>query len=123
MKFAQIDADIALIQAYDAGCIRIAGREHTRGLLLAPGRVDADFAPAGLDQLTAEHMTLLIDLAPQVVVLGTGQRQRFPDPAIYAALMAHGIGIEIMDTGAACRTYNILASEGRRVVALLLLDD
>jgi len=60
-------------------------------------------------------------LQPEIVVLGSGPRQRFPEPRLLAAIMTRGIGCEVMDTGAACRTYNVLVSEGRRAVAALLL--
>jgi uncharacterized protein len=59
--------------------------------------------------------------APEIVLLGTGPRLRFPSPAVYASLLKARIGVEVMDTAAACRTYNILAAEGRRVAAALML--
>jgi uncharacterized protein len=87
----------------------------------------ADWGPAPPDrlrpaELRSEHLEPALAMGPQVVIIGTGQRQQFPDPAVYFALLEQGIGVEIMDTGAACRTYNILAGEGRRVVAALMLD-
>ena len=65
----------------------------------------------------------MLALEPEIVVLGSGTRQRFPELQLLAALLSRGIGCEVMDTGAACRTYNVLASEDRRVVAALLLQD
>ncbi|MCP4126357.1 MAG: hypothetical protein GY753_04760, partial [Gammaproteobacteria bacterium] len=59
---------------------------------------------------------------PQLVILGTGEEQQFPQPALYALLLNQGVGVEVMTTPAACRTYNILVSEGRRVAAALLLS-
>ena len=69
----------------------------------------------------AGYLSLLEVLEPELVVLGTGSRLRFPPPALTAGLLAKGIGVEVMDTAAACRTYNVLMSEGRQVVAALLL--
>ena len=72
--------------------------------------------------LTAEHFTLLAGMKPELVIFGSGARLRFPPPAFLRGLMAQRIGVETMDTLAACRTYNILAGEGRHVVAALLID-
>ena len=74
------------------------------------------------EQLTAEHFTLLAGMKPELVIFGSGTQLRFPPPAFLRGLMAQRIGIETMDTLAACRTYNILAGEGRHVVAALLID-
>lgn len=73
------------------------------------------------DQLTEEHFALLAKTQPELVIFGSGSRLRFPPPAFLRVLMAQRIGLETMDTLAACRTYNILAGEGRRVVAALLI--
>ena len=74
------------------------------------------------EQLTAEHFALLADMKPELVIFGSGTRLRFPPPAFLRGLMAQRIGLETMDTLAACRTYNILAGEGRHVVAALLIE-
>ena len=74
------------------------------------------------EQLTAEHFALLAGMKPELVIFGSGTRLRFPPPAFLRGLMAQRIGIETMDTLAACRTYNILAGEGRHVVAALLIE-
>lgn len=121
MRFAESDDSSGyLVQAYGPEGIRIGARLYTRGLILAPQRIVEDWGPARLELLDAGHLQPAIDLQPELIVLGTGRSQAFPAPAIYANALALGIGFEAMDTGAACRTYNILASEGRRVVAALL---
>ncbi|WP_426147682.1 Mth938-like domain-containing protein [Polaromonas sp. DSR2-3-2] len=74
------------------------------------------------EQLTAEHFALLAGMKPELVIFGSGTRLRFPPPAFLRGLMAQRIGLETMDTLAACRTYNILAGEGRHVVAALLIE-
>ena len=74
------------------------------------------------EQLTAEHFALLADMKPELVIFGSGARLRFPPPAFLRGLMERRIGLETMDTLAACRTYNILAGEGRHVVAALLIE-
>jgi uncharacterized protein len=123
MKFSEFDTDATtLIEAYEHDRVRIAGRDYTGGVLVSAEGITAGWGPDSPADLAAEHLEPLLEAAPQVVVLGTGRRQKFPDPAVYFALLEQGIGVEIMDTGAACRTYNILAGEGRRVVAALLLN-
>ena len=74
------------------------------------------------EQLTAEHFALLAGMKPELVIFGSGKRLRFPPPAFLRGLMDQRIGLETMDTLAACRTYNILAGEGRHVVAALLIE-
>ncbi|MFM8624521.1 MAG: Mth938-like domain-containing protein [Betaproteobacteria bacterium] len=74
------------------------------------------------EQLQSSHFERLAELAPELVVFGSGRTLRFPSPALLQSLMVRRIGIETMDTVAACRTYNILAGEGRHVVAALLLE-
>jgi uncharacterized protein len=121
MKFSEIeDSGANLIEAYDDARIRINGRDYTGGLAVTAERVVLDWGPERIDELDARHVAELLASEPQVVVIGTGTRQQFPEPSLYVALLERGIGVEIMDTGAACRTYNILVSEGRRVVAALL---
>ncbi len=77
---------------------------------------------AAFEALSSEHFETLAALAPELVILGTGSRLRFPKPALLRPLMARRIGFETMDTAAACRTYNVLIAEGRSVAAALLFD-
>jgi uncharacterized protein len=74
------------------------------------------------EDLNVEHFNALAALNPELVVFGSGHKLRFPKPALLRSLIDAGIGVETMDTAAACRTYNILAQEGRHVVAGLLLE-
>ena len=122
MKFAEADSSAGhLIQGYEPGRVVIDGRTYSEGLIVSPRRLVTGWGPAAAEDLVAEHLGALIELAPQVIVLGTGTRQVFPAPAVTRAALARGIGVEIMDTGAACRTYNILMGEGRKVVAGLMM--
>ena len=92
-----------------------------RSFILSPMSLIQDWRPTGVDDLTAEDMQPLLALQPSVVILGTGPRQRFPAPAVMAACLTRGIGIEVMDNAAAARTFNVLATEARKVVAGFLL--
>lgn len=123
MKFAEIDQTGAnLIDAYDRTSIRIQGHSYCCGLAVSAETLIPNWGPRQVDDMDQGHLRILLASEPQVVVIGTGSHQRFPEPAVYAKLLELGIGVDIMDTGAACRTYNILVSEGRRVVAGLMLD-
>jgi uncharacterized protein len=81
------------------------------------------WAPRALGELSSDHLEVVVGLRPELVILGVGRRLRFPPPAILRPLVNAGIGWEVMDTAAACRTYNVLASEGRSVVAALVVED
>ncbi|MDH3513492.1 MAG: Mth938-like domain-containing protein [Gammaproteobacteria bacterium] len=109
-----------LIRAYAPGVITINDVAHRHSLVLTPERV-LEWPPAGFDDLLAAHFESIAELRPEVVLLGTGARLRFPAPRLTRSLVEANIGLEVMDTGAACRTYNILMSDGRRVVAALLM--
>ncbi len=95
--------------------------EHRASFLLAPDAIVTPWAGGGFGGLGDADFRAIAGLGPEIVLLGTGVRQRFPHPRVYRALTDAGIGLEVMDTGAAARTYNIVAAEGRRVVAALLL--
>ena len=81
-----------------------------------------DWNAASFEALTEAHFERLAALSPELVIFGSGERLRFPNPALMRVLMARRIGLETMDTPAACRTYNVLLAEGRSVVAALLFD-
>src|SRR3989344_818958 len=103
------------ISAYEPGRVTVNQTVYTRSLIVSPQRLIADWTPRLLSALASEHLAELLALAPEVVLIGTGRTLRFPRPSVLAGLVSAGIGHEIMDTGAACRTYNVLMGEGRRV--------
>jgi len=122
MKLSEADGDGGhLILGYGPGRIFIGGRTYTRGLIVSPGRIDADWGPEDAIDLAAEHFEVLLAFDPRIIIIGTGKHQVFPDPDTYLTVLRRGLGVEIMDTGAACRTYNILVSEGRKVAAGLIM--
>jgi len=92
-----------------------------RSFILSPMTLIEDWRPSAVDDLAAPDMEPLLALQPSVVILGTGARQKFPSSAVMAACLTQGIGIEVMDNAAAARTFNVLATEGRKVVAGFLL--
>ena len=109
------------IRSYTAGCVTIGQDAYRASLIVTPERIIADWPPQTVEELTASHLEVVAALAPEVVILGTGARLRFPPPAHFLPLIATGIGYESMGTGAACRTDNVLMGEGRRVAAVLLM--
>ncbi|OHC65140.1 MAG: hypothetical protein A2040_14840 [Rhodocyclales bacterium GWA2_65_19] len=110
------------ITSYDAGHIAVNGRRLTKSFLLTPHRLIEDWPPDSLDSVTESDLQAVADLDCPIVLLGTGPRQRFPAPALLRALAERRIGVEVMDSGAACRTYNVLMAEGRDVAAVLIIE-
>ena len=107
---------------YGEGYVMVNRQRYERNLVVLPDRIVTDWQPAGFDQLGAEDFARLAELQPEIVLLGTGSRLRFPRPELTRALYEARIGLEVMDIQAACRTYNILAAEERKVVAALLFS-
>lgn len=113
--------NLNLITGYGAEHVLINKVRHDGNLILTGERV-IPWTASGVEQLAPDDFAVLRDLKPEVVVVGTGKRQRFPAPQVLRPLIEANIGYEIMDLAAACRTYNILATEGRAVVAALIFD-
>ncbi|MEW6560946.1 Mth938-like domain-containing protein [Thiomonas bhubaneswarensis] len=115
--------DTQMVSAYGPGYVEVNGVRHTQACVFAPQQAPK---PWGVDRITSlqtSHIdALLLDPLPEVVLIGTGQRQHMLAPALMRQLMARRIGWEVMDTAAACRTYNILAGEGRQVLAALMIE-
>jgi len=109
------------IKAYGPGEITINDGVYSRSLIVTSDRIIDDWEPQSLDELRPDHLAVLTDLELEIVVLGTGATLHFPSPDITAPLIETAIGLEVMDTAAACRTYDILLSENRRVAAALLM--
>lgn len=110
------------VTAYGPGFIEINKVRHDFSLIVAPDQPLARWSATDFETLTADDFAALLALSPEVALIGTGSRQRFPHPRLTSPLTAARVGIEVMDTPAACRTYNILMAEGRRVVAAFLLE-
>ena len=104
------------ITGYGDGYVLVNGQRHESSLIITPDQVMAWDVSAFTD-LTAQHFEKLKSIKPEIILLGTGPKQRFPHPSLTASLT----GLEVMDVKAACRTYNILVAEGRKVAAALLL--
>lgn len=111
-----------MFTAYGDGYVAVNHEKHEQNLILLPESIIPAWSTASLATLSDADMQKLLDLGVEIVLLGTGKRLRFPPSALLRPFAPAGIGIEIMDLQAACRTYNILAAEGRKVAAALLFD-
>jgi uncharacterized protein len=110
------------VQAHGPGWIMVGGEQYTQSVVLSSGGQVLDWACKSLDDAQPEHFETLLQFNPEVVVFGSGLKLRFVKPAVLRALIEAGVGVETMDTPAAARTFNILAGEGRRVVAALIIE-
>lgn len=122
MKF-QLDLGQATyqIQRYDYQSVTINDKIYTQSLIVMPEYL-SEWAVRGFNTLDPDHFQRLRALSPEVVLLGTGVKIHFPTPQLLTPLIQDGIGVEVMDTTAACRTYMILMAEGRQVAAALLFE-
>lgn len=114
------DSTVRIIRAYAAGSITTNFETVTRAVVLAPDGI-AEWAPDSASSITAADIEQLVAYAPEVILIGTGAKLVFPPQASLAPARAKRIGIEVMDTAAACRTYNLLVTDGRKVVVGLLM--
>ncbi len=110
-----------VVTACGEGYFDVNGMRHSSSLLLLPQGLET-WGSGGFASLTAVDFEKLAQSGADILLLGTGSRQRFPAPSLLSPLMAAGIGFEVMDSAAAARTFNILMAEGRKVAALLLID-
>ena len=123
MKFTlEASSRVNLIRGYSPQEVRIGDQRLTGSCIVTADTLITDWAPATFADLESEHLQAILALKPELVLLGTGSTQRFPPAAIRAAFTSGGVGLEVMDLGAACRTFNILVQEERRVAAALFLS-
>ena len=126
MKLQPDRLEVQSILGYGPGWIGLGtngvAEKVERSVVLGSGGERFDWNCSHFDDLSEEHFALLAAAQPELVIFGSGTRLRFPPPAFLRTLMDQRIGLETMDTLAACRTYNILAGEGRRVLAALIIE-
>lgn len=113
--------DTKLFTAHGVDYVMVNGERFDTSIVVCAHEVRSDWGGAGFDALGETDFAYFIDLKPDVLLFGTGARQRFAHPRLYRALTDAGIAVEFMTTPAACRTYNILVAEDRKVVAAVLL--
>ena len=122
MKFAQdSQEDGYVITAYDDNSVSINGKTFSQSLVVASTRLHEHWDIADIELLNSSHIELVLSFQPELIIIGTGKNLVFPAIEIYSGIIEHGVGVDFMGTGPACRTYTILMSEGRDVVAGLIL--
>ena len=122
MKFQAEKADAQMVTGYGPGWLAVDKQEHRGNLLLGSSGFLRPWNCTSFESLTPAHFAELAELNAEIIIFGSGSKIRFVHPAWLQPLMQKRIGLETMDTHAACRTYNVLASEGRNVIAALLLE-
>lgn len=109
------------VRAYQPGLIQVNEQVFTSSIIITPERLINTWRPQHIEELQREDLAVIITLRPAILLIGTGHNLQFPHLDIYGDLINYGIGVEIMNTHAACRTYNALTSEGRSVAAALII--
>ncbi len=121
MKFTLETSDVNLISAWEPDAVRVGEEWYRDHLILSAQHILSDWTVTSPDILQANDLSAAIELGPEIILLGTGNHLALPDIDLMAELAGQGIGLEIMDTPAACRTYNVLIHESRNVVAALFI--
>lgn len=115
------NTNLYLFTGHGEGYVAVNNHRYQQPVVVRAGEVRTDWAAADFTALTAAHFEYFLELKPEVLLLGTGAKQQFAHPNLYRELIKARIGVEFMDTPAACRTYNILVTEDRKVIAAVLL--
>ncbi len=123
MKLTADHSEGNTIQSYRPGEIRIQGELIYTNVIVSQDSLLTDWQPGQFHQLSLTDFRPVLDMEPEIILFGTGASQRFPDIALLTEILKAGIAIEVMETGAACRTFNVLVGEYRKAVAALLVDD
>ena len=121
MKFHLTTTAGNVFTGYGEGYVEVNKVRYEANLIVTPDTVETTWAPGGFESLSRDDFANLLKTNPEIVLLGTGKSIRFPHPRLTVDLLAARVGIEVMDCAAACRTFNVLAAEGRRVVAALVI--
>ena len=110
------------ITGYGDGYVEINQTPYAHAVLLSSDGAISAWPVQSFDSLEASHFAQMVELKPELILIGTGSKQRFPEPELLKSLILAKIGFEIMDSQAACRTYNILVGEGRQVLLALIVE-
>ena len=122
MKFAQDSQDDGyVITGYEKNSISINGKDFSQSLIITKLKLNENWELDSIALLNSDHIDQILLFKPELILIGTGNKLIFPSTEVYSGIIKQGIGVDFMDTGAACRTYNILMGEGRDVVAGLIL--
>lgn len=123
MKLSAESGSGNVIRSFRTGELRLTEQTFNVHVILSATKIIRDWKPAAFSELSIADFEPAIALDPEIILFGTGEQQRFPDNALMTEIMRQGIAFEVMDTAAACRTFNVLVSEFREVVAALLVQN
>ena len=123
MKLSAESGSGNVIRSFRPGELRLTEQTFDVHVILSANKIIRDWKPAAFLELSIADFEPAIALDPEIILFGTGEQQRFPDNALMTEIMRQGIAFEVMDTSAACRTFNVLVSEFREVVAALLVQN
>jgi uncharacterized protein len=124
MKFTEHrDPNVNMIQQYSLSEVRVNQQRLNRSAIISQQHLVTDWPISHIDQLNAQHLDALLQLKPEVLIIGSGEHQRFPASKWFGYCAQHGVSLEVMANDAACRTYNILTTEDRVVILGLILPD
>jgi len=110
-----------VFSGYGEGYVAVNQVRYTDNMIVLPNKIIEHWQAGSISQLGMEHFDVLLAMQPEIILLGTGTSLQFPDTSLMRTILSRGIGFEVMDTQATCRTYNILSSEGRHVAAAILV--
>lgn len=122
MRFSSDSTQNNQIRACEPGAIHLQGQTVTTNVIISANDIIVDWRPPAIERMSINDFSQALALKPEVILFGTGNRQTFPDIALLTDIMQSGVAIEVMDTVAACRTFNVLIGEQRAVVAALLVN-
>ncbi|MGI9290758.1 MAG: Mth938-like domain-containing protein [Gammaproteobacteria bacterium] len=122
MKFSTDKVQGNFIHSYAKGVIQLRDRNLTNHTIISADHIISDWQPATIESMTVDDFRPALELKPEILLFGSGEKQQFPDIGLLTEIMRAGTAIEVMETHAACSTFNVLISENRSVVAALLVD-
>lgn len=111
-----------LIRSYELGQVQVGDTMYQNNIIISPDRLLSPWPLERIEYLGTEHIETLTEGRPDLLIIGTGREHRWPDMAIVYEITALGIGCEVMNSASACRTYNVVAAEGRKVTAAIIID-
>ena len=122
VKFSKESVNSLVVQSVSATAIRVSGETYSQAIALTPEQLIPDWTATAIEELSIDDFDELLSGSPELIVVGTGTNYLFPPRELVFAFARRGVGLEVMDTAAAARTFNVLAGEGRRIAAVLNLD-
>lgn len=124
MKFTEHrDSNVLAVKSYQPGLVKVNNLEFNQSCFITQKSYNDKWMCSNINALNAELIDELLTEKPEVIILGTGESQEFPEPKLFAYCASQGVGLEVMANDAACRTYNVLTTEDRDIVLALIMDE